>query len=569
MGSLASPAMGAMETGSLGLAKSGEGKGRSRIFGGISDSKPPWAVEAPGGAEARYGLGLDSFFEHQESLRITFMEQTIQARDLLTGREESGVVRTDPGLLNRKFDLRWDLVGVGVQPAVAFPLPRTLGLYSTLVLQAASADVSLSFHDRNRPGDTSSLEGRGPLFGTGLDLTRSLCRSCPWFAGASYRFQRLPSLTTDRSSSFRQAGFKVLEDEVRLSRDAQEASARIGYGFSGNRVVSYLGVSQRRNEVEIEDHLRYLDPFGEVETDLFSRTRLESEVTLALAGVEARLGPRLFSRMETSVGERDWGVLFRVVYFPSRATTEPDLPSIAAQIRAIRAELVKSVNNLPEIVELAVVNALLDRIERKLLAVLPFPELAAMQDSVRDQFRKAREVLARETAGASSVHSRPRAVPAALRTGWFMSPETAPARLAPQLRRKPEVSGGFDAVVAFLDLLIKRFENDDVKINLCVRTEPAQGASVVLYPLSYPEGSDRIRSNDKVPLRRGLYAYRVTLSNYGLLQCPETDSDECRLDLLSRDRPFVRCALSKSKTSPEGSCTVTDEPPGRWECKSP
>jgi len=541
----------------------------SRLFGRVSGSKPPWAVEAPGAAGSRYGLGLDLFFEHQESLRISFAEQTIQTRDLLTGREEVEVLRTDPGLLNRKFDILWDLAGAGIQPAVALPLPRTLGLYPTLVLQAASADVSLDFHDRNRPGDTSSLEGRGPLFGTGLDLTRSLCRSCPWFAGASYRFQRLPSLTVDRSPSFGPQDFEILKDEVRLSRDAQEVSARVGYGFSGNRVVSYLGVSRLKNDVEIEDHLRYLDPFGEVETDLLSRTRLESEVTLALAGVEARLGPRLFSRMETSVGERDWGVLFRVVYFPSRATTGPDFPSIAAQLRAIRKELVESVNDLPEIVELAVVNALLDRIERKLLAVLPFPELAALQDSVREQFRKAREVLARETAGASSVHSRPRAVPAALRTGWFMSPETATARLAPQLRRKPEVSGGFDSIVAFIDLLIKRFENDDVRINLCVRTEPAQGARVVLYPLSYPEGGDRIRSNDKVPLRRGLYAYRVALSNYGLLQCPEKNSDECRLDLLSRDRPFVRCMLSKSQTSPEGSCTVTDEPPGRWECKSP
>lgn len=192
--SLAFPAMVAAEAGesaatdqegSLGPAKSGAGSLRRRLFGRVSDSKPPWAVEAPGGAGARYGLGLDLFFEHQESLRITFMEQTLQARDLLTGREESQVVRTDPGLLNRKFDLRWDLAGAGIQPAVALPLPRTLGLYSTLVFQAASADVSLDFRDRNRPEDSSSLDGRGPLFGTGLDVTRSLCRSCPWFAGAS------------------------------------------------------------------------------------------------------------------------------------------------------------------------------------------------------------------------------------------------------------------------------------------------------------------------------------------------------------------------------------------------
>jgi hypothetical protein len=254
MASLAFPAVAAAETGaeaaepegSLALVKRGEGSVWSRLFGRVSDSNPPWAVEAPGAAGARYGLGLDLFFERQESLRITFMEQTIRARDLIRGTEESGVVRTDPGLLNRKFDLRLDLTGAGIQPAIALRLPRALGLYPTLIFQAAAADVSLDFLDRNRPGDSSSLSGRGALFGAGLDLTRALCGSCPWFAGASYFSQRLPSLTVDRSPGFGPPGFEVLEDEVRLSRDVQEASTRVGYGFSGNQVVSYLGVTRSR-----------------------------------------------------------------------------------------------------------------------------------------------------------------------------------------------------------------------------------------------------------------------------------------------------------------------------------
>jgi hypothetical protein len=47
----------------LGLAKSGRGGFLSRLFGRVSDPTPPWAVEAPGAAGARFGLGLDLFFE--------------------------------------------------------------------------------------------------------------------------------------------------------------------------------------------------------------------------------------------------------------------------------------------------------------------------------------------------------------------------------------------------------------------------------------------------------------------------------------------------------------------------
>jgi hypothetical protein len=427
--SLSSPVLGAAETGadiaqqewSLGPMKSDGGGLRSRLFGQVSDSNPPWVVEAPGATGARFGLGLDLFFERQESLRITFMEQSIRARDLLSGTEESGMVRTDPGLLNRKFDLRLDLAGAGVQPAVALPLPRALGLYSTLIFQAAEADVSLDFRDRNRPEDSSSLKGRGPLFGAGLDLTRSLCRSCPWFAGASYFFQRLPSRVVDRSPSFGPQGFEILEDDVQLSRDIQEASTRIGYGFSGNRVVSYLGVRHRWTDVEIKDHLRYHDPFGVVETTLDSRTRLASEVTLALAGVEARLGPRLFGRMETSVGDKDWGALFRVVYLwpeGSRQRVPDDAEArglsdaevrgleliaagIAQRIAQIQARFLAGWKNLTVVAGpdgqaaylVQEVETLLWRTEKDILAVLhEYPELEALEDWIGNEFRRARRV---------------------------------------------------------------------------------------------------------------------------------------------------------------------------------
>ncbi len=551
----------------LGLVKSGGGSFWSRLFGRASDTKPPWAVEAPGAAEARFGLGLDVFFEHQESLRISFLEQTLRTRDLLTGGEENGVVRTDPGLLNRKFDIELDLSGVGIQPAIALPsvgLPRDLRLYPTLIFQAASADVSLDFHDRTRAEDSSSLDGRGPLFGTGLDLSTSLCQNCPWFTGASYRFQRLPSLTVDRSPPFGPSGFNVLEDEVQLSREVQEASARAGYSFSGNQVVSYIGVSHRWTDVEIEDHLRYRDPFGEVETTLDSLTRLDSETTLALAGIEARLGPRLFSRMETSVGDGDWGVLFRMSYLLTREPTPPKnqhYSEIAARIREIRAEYVKAVDSLPEVVELAVIYALLNRTEKELLDALPFPEFAALHDSVRDRFRKALEMLARGTVGPDSACSLPRIVPAVLSMSGSISARPAAVRFAEEPRSKLYL------LVDFFDLIIKRLEDNNIVIEVCVKTMP-QGASVTIHPLGYDGKGQRgtTKSNGPVILHRGLHAYKISLDGYESVLCSLNNLKECDpLDLLSWDDPYIECRLKRS--NPQDSCKALKKPVG-WRCES-
>ncbi|HEY0512570.1 MAG TPA: hypothetical protein VGH73_11735 [Thermoanaerobaculia bacterium] len=558
------------------LAAGAGGGAWSRLFGWVSDSKPPWAVEAPGGAGERYGLGLDLFFEHQESLRITFMEQRLQTLDLQTGRDVGEIIRTDPGLLNRKFDLRWDLKGVGAQPAVALPLPRTLGIYPTLVLQAAGADVSLDFHDRNRPGDSSSLSGRGPLFGAGLDLTTSLCRSCPWFAGASYFFQKLPSLTVDRSPAFGPQGFAVLEDKVRLGRDVHEVSTRAGYGFPGNRALSYLGVRHRWTDLDINDHLRTRDPFGVFEMSLDSRTRLKSEVTLALAGVEARLGPGLFGRLETSVGGGDRGALLRVVYLPSHpgspSGNPPERPTpaetarIAARIREIRTEFAAVEESLPEAVALTTLLALLDRLEREVLAALPYPEYAALRDLVTYRFQQAQVRLRQGTAqGRMSLPSR--AVQAAFNPRPTSRIDPA-AGSSERSLRKSEASGAFGPILDLLDLMWKRFNDNDVRVNPCVKTEPALEAAVELYPLSYRDGGGRILSNDQLPLSRGLYAYSVIKRGYEPIECPADRSEGCRLNLLTLDRPLIRCKLSLSKKDPEASCFVTDEPPGRWECKS-
>lgn len=392
----------------------------------------PWAVEAPGAAGSRFGLGLDVFFERQESLRITSLEETIRTRDLSSGLVVEGPRQGDPSLLNRKFDYLFEMEGVGFELPIALPelsLPGALRLYPTLFIQAATADVTFDFLDRTRSQDSTTFEGRGPLFGAGFDLTTALCRRCPWFTGTSYRFQRLPSLDVERIPPFAPQGFEVLHDESRLSRDVHEASARVGYGFSGNRVVSYLGVRYRSTDLEIEDDLRYLDPFREVETTLNSRVQLESETTLALAGVEAYLGGSFYGRIETAASDEDFMALFSVVYLgPGKGVPWPgpggepqaereetreerereeqrarDIASrIAPRLTAIEAaflagwkglEVVKDPDGQPAYYTQDV-DDLLETTEQKIRAVLDrFPELEALKDWVSDEFRDVRAEL--------------------------------------------------------------------------------------------------------------------------------------------------------------------------------
>jgi hypothetical protein len=539
----------------------------SRLFGPVADGAPPWAVEAPGETGARYGLGLDAFFEHQESLRITFNEQRITSGDL------SEIVRTDPGLLNRKFDLRWDLAGLGVQPAVTLPLPRTLGIYPTLVFQAAVADVGLDFHDRNVPGDSSSLDGRGPLFGSGLDLTRTLCRSCPWFAGASYFFQKIPSMTIDRSPAFAPAGFEVLEDRVRLGRDVHAVSARAGYGSPGSPAVFYVGALHRWNDVTIDDRLRYRDPFR-TETALSSRTRLESEVTLALAGVEARLGPRLFGRLEASVGDGDRGGLLRLVYLagpspnppkPPHSPSKEEYARIAGRLLEIRTELAAFLDNLGDVVALDVLLEQLDHFEREVLDTLADPEYAALRDLVTYEFQKVRDSLMQ---GGPAAPPPPRAVTAAFDPRRPPDIELAAER---NTRTKAEASKAFQPVRDLVDQLWKVADHKDLDIKPCIKTKPIRGAQVWILRLRDKVVIDHIESNQRMPIARGSYGYRVTKGGYATLECPApgSDSQDCRLNLLSRARPLIRCTLSVSKDDPDASCTVDDEPSNPWDCEAP
>jgi hypothetical protein len=548
---------------SLNLAGSGGGALGRSLFGRHS-----------GAAGARFGLGLDFFFERQESLRIASMESAITVRDLARGGEESGVLHGDPGLLNRKFDIVWEMEGAGVEFPIA--LPRLGGFaYSTLVLQAATADVSLDFLDRTRAQDSSSLGGRGALLGAEVNVGTAPSPSRPWFTEASYGFQKLPNFTVDRSLRFGPEGFEVLEDEVRLGREAQEIATRIGYSFSGNRVTAYTGVLHRWTDLEIEDELRYRDPLRATETHLSSRTELEREATLGLAGVNYRLGPRLHSRLETSVGEGDWGVVFKVVHLgpesepedgtkedPGNAEIERRLSgiadAIAPQLAIIEARFLADWESLA-IVEgpdgqpaylVREVRLLLDQTERALVDVLKdYSELEALTDWVNDEFRRVRVDLQIET--ETELPTRlPAKAPAVLVTVAELEPlqhlslstrglQHAQARERTREKRKA-------------DPIRDRIRDDVRKLGklqarLVFKSYLGKGGQLRLFPRRKRREEGKLYApNTEFVISAGSYSWEIT--QYGKkkaeLNCDGNSKGpaaECPLDIISRFCVVLSC----------------------------
>ena len=118
---------------------------------------PPWTVDSPAAAanDARLGIGAAYFFESQES---------------------------------------WEMDGPVAQLPLGlscFRLTDGIRGFPTLTLEAGSVGIS-----------SSGRSGRGALFGAKLGANASLCGSCPWFAGLSYRYRTLPEVrASDRVAS--------------------------------------------------------------------------------------------------------------------------------------------------------------------------------------------------------------------------------------------------------------------------------------------------------------------------------------------------------------------------------
>lgn len=283
----------------------------------------PWAVENPGGAGARLGLGLGYLVERQDGLRFTFSQTIVTLHDLAQGTDSTTVLQGDPELNNRKFDYQGELSLPTVRIPIALPTERW-GFYSAAILEAAWADLTFEFVDQAQPELSTALEGDGLAFGLGLELAAPFCRTCRWFAGGGYRFRTLSRLEVERAPLFNMPNFEVLSDEVTASRETHELFARLGYGSFGDRVAPYFGIRGRWTEVEVKDELRLASAIFGQETTLSSRSEYESDTLSGVVGVDVHFAGSFFGRAEASFSNDDRAAFFKITYvFPRQRTGAP------------------------------------------------------------------------------------------------------------------------------------------------------------------------------------------------------------------------------------------------------
>ncbi len=372
-----------------------------------------------------FGLGLETLFDHQESLDLASMHSMVTVRDSGGGGSVTEIP-SDSALLNRKFDFLSELKGEGAHGSIARP---ALGLFHpTFHWQALSADLRLDFLDRPEPEESTSIEGRGLLYGAGLDLVTALCRQCGWFVGVGYLVQEMPSFRADRSPRLAGPGLDLSRDEVRIRRQVRDASFRIGYGLPGGRVITYTGVRRRSTDLDIEDELGFRGPGPDGttgETLLTTRTKIQGDATLAVAGLDVKFGGGLSGRVETAIGDGDRVVLVKLIYIKSKTDDgkieedkiEEDkmkerarviAAGILARLIDIEKEYLDGWRRLTVVPGddgessyfVRDVEALLAGTEADLLAALrAYPELEALVDWIRDEFGRARMDLELEATG--------------------------------------------------------------------------------------------------------------------------------------------------------------------------
>jgi hypothetical protein len=507
------------------------------------------SLALPAAAESRFGLGLDLLFEHQESLEVSAFRGTILTRDLLNGGEQSAEQPSDPALLNRKFDFVWELEGTGVE--LPINLPGRWGLDSKVVLQAGVADVSLDFIGLRDSRDNAALSGRGPLFGAELEVEGSPWGSSPWSLGGSVRWQKVPSLTMDRSPAFQlegfealgdgvqmsRQGFEVIGDDVSLSQEVEEITLRTGYRVSGN-TESDLGVRHRRTEVEIEDALGYLDPLGESETRLSSHTDFASNATYVVAGIETWLSDRFHGRAETAVGEEDWMVRASIRYFWPRPTVrdgDEDSPeaqqraigiakALAPGLAALEAAFLAGWRALTVVIgpdgEPAYVarelESLLARTERALVTALArYDELEALRDWVQDEFQELETELDLKRPGSVSRQVR---IDSAGLPMFALSRSSLAMSVEPTVNR-----ASADSAIAGSYQKGKGVAQGPLRMRLVFDT-PLRGAvSLVIHPrynasLTSPLRK-RLEPGADLPIWIGSYSWRLERRGVAIRHC--------------------------------------------------
>lgn len=453
--------------------------------------------------KSEFGLGLISLFEHQESLEVSSTTGSFTIRDLDLGRTENGSLDGDPRLLNRKFDIEWELTGLGTEARWSPKLPSFrfadwATIEPTLGFHALAADFDLHFDNRREPETSTSLHGRGPLFGVDLETTTTLGA---WFAGVGYRYQTLPKTDVEISPSFADPSFRVLGDSSRLSRDTHDVYSYVGYG---SRIRSYLGVRSRWTDIEIENGLQLLNPQLRQETELSYGTRLESRSTEGIVGLEAHLSSSFIARTEIAFSDQNYGALASFVY-----TWQPPVHSpppghsdqarmqemqiaaeIAPRLKRIYDDFVKARENLP--VETTITGAqgypveplrrLLDQTEHDLLDALSgHVELIALQDYVRDLFRRALAALQAEPVAQDRLF-QPQALFAAAHPAAYLQVRLQATGEVIDRQRAGALLGMIGNALSRILFLASR---EDLRVTFYVTSTPKTRALFTLCPANY------------------------------------------------------------------------------------
>jgi len=526
-----------------------------------AEPPPWWLAESPGASGARFGLGLDYRFEDLDSLLAAALTATVTLRDP-EGGSSTQVIPGDPGLNNRKFDYEVEVRSWGGQAPIALPqlgLGGRMTLFPSLVIEAATTEITFDFRDRTEPELSTSITGRGVSYGAGLETVGTFGREDKWFVGGGYRFWTLPDLDLERSPGFDPI-LDVVHDEIHLDQDTHLASLRVGRVFAGGRLTPWLGARGRWTELEIDDRLAFVSPNG-VETDLRTRSRFESDSVLAVAGVDARLGDRLAGRVEVSYGDGDVAALLKVVYLVAPPAGAPPwtprkvAERIAAEFDRISREFSLDAEALGPLratdpgLYLSRALDLLEETERRAVEVLERERYLGLADWLRDRAEEARAGL---QAGAP-------ASPAAVRTP---GPAVVLASLRAQADRPESDADGGRWVTALgraLRWIFVRAEERclDLYLRFTIEGERVDGTSMTVRLRGDPTDPGILiaAGEDARRIRIGSYSYEIETPDR---QPPTADCDaraaraggqlpECPLDLVTDPVGLVHCDFIRPK----------------------
>lgn len=220
--------------------------------------------------------------------------------------------------------------------------------------------------------------------------------------------------------------------------------------------------------------------------------------------------------------------------------------------------------------ELADVLALVEETGEQLSTEMHKHGYPAMASYFAELVRRAREDLAppanRVGAGRSA------AVRHAVRRSAAAPPHRAASGTGPRLVAIDRADRQLDMIRDGIDRGRTLAKKDRLSLELCLESEPEDGVRVWLYPVySYPNEETSGLTNNRVPIERGSYVYRARKEARGEINClpdaPRRGALCARLDLVSYERPLVRCHLVEAADASAAiDCEVVEEP-GRRACK--